>query len=464
MKVAILPFSSIEQSESLPVYRYFKQKNADITAYYWGEPDLPGDVQKIKIEPKDNIPDLDEFDLIVVGPAIHPRQMQTSKPITSLTNLFVQNCPTQNIIGITGTKGKGTTSTLIAKMLEANGHKVWLGGNIGRPLLDELDNISPDDWVVLEMSAGQLITFNQRIHIGVCLMVVPEHLDWHTDMDEYTQAKANLFKNQTPDDIAVYFANNENSKKIAAYSPGKRLPYFKEPGAYVRDDGMVVIGQTEVIHKSKVKLLGEHNLQNVCAAITTVYEAVGSLDPFDSLNARSGSTLSSQSDIGSRANPKAVEWIDKVKEVLSSFSGLEHRLELVRELKGIKYYDDSFGTTPETAIVALEAFKEPKVVILGGHDKGVPFESLAEAVTNNNVKHAVLIGDTAPKIKELLAKNGFESVTSGLTNMSDMVSAAREHASAGDVVLLSTGCASFGLFKDYKDRGNQFKTAVQALV
>lgn len=433
MKVAILGFSSLEQSESLPTYRYFKQKGAEITAYYWGQPDIPGDVRKIKIEAGGKVEGLDEFDLIVRGPAVHPRQIQTTKPVTTLTNIFVEKSPSKNIIGVTGTKGKGTTSTLIAKMLEAAGHKTWLGGNIGRPLLDDLEQIQPNDWVVLEMSAGQLISFDQHIHIAVCLMVVPEHLDWHTDMNEYVEAKSNLFRHQTADDTAVYFAQNEYSQKIADYSPGKKVPYYRAPGAFVRDDGMIVIGdnETDVIPKTEMKLLGEHNLQNVCAAITAAYEAVGSLD--------------------------------KARTVLSSFSGLEHRLELVRSLDDVKYYDDSFGTTPETAIVAIKAFKEPKILILGGSDKRADFEELADEIVKNNIRYAIVIGDTAPKIDTLLKSRSFTNTTTGLTNMTSIVEAARKEARPGDVVLLSTGCASFGLFKDYKDRGNQFKAAVAAL-
>src|SRR3989344_7039136 len=384
MRVAILGFSDQEQSESLPIYQYFKTQNADITAFYWGESKLPDEVHKVKIDKSAVIDNLSGFDLIVRGPAVHPRQIRSDTPVTSLTDIFIKESPSKNVVGVTGTKGKGTTSALVAKMLEAQlsthstdaqgrsegtrratsssqgGKKIWLGGNIGKPLLDNLKEIKPEDWIVLEMSAGQLITFTGRIHVGVCLMVVPEHMDWHTDMEEYTNAKANLFKHQSPEDIAIYFAGNETSVRVAGQSPGKKVPYYKKPGAYVRDDGMIVIGddEIEVVHKSEIKLLGEHNLQNICAALTTVSEI----------------------------NPEPVEWIDKAKAVLSSFTGLEHRLELVREFEGVKYYDDSFGTTPETAIVALEAFEQPKVVILGGHDKGIPFDRLADSVVKNNVR------------------------------------------------------------------------------
>jgi len=350
---------------------------------------------------------------------------------TTERHIFFETVKTRNLIGVTGSKGKGTTSTLVAKLLEAQGKKVYLGGNIGRGFLDFVREVSPDDWVVLELSNFQLQDFPYSPHIAVCLMVTKEHLDYHPNMDEYVEAKTGMFRHQKSDDIAVYFAKNEYSKKIADYSPGKKIPYYEAPGAFVREDGMIAIGQTEVINKKEVKLLGEHNLQNICAALTAVFEAVGS--------------------------------VDKAAAVLSSFSGLEHRLELVRELEGIKYYDDSFATTPEAAVVALKAFDGPKVVILGGSDKGLAFEPLADEVVKSNVRQVIAIGITAEKIADLLKSRGFTNIITGLRTMPEIVAAARKAAQPGNVVLLSTGCASFGLFKDYKERGNQFKAAVREL-
>jgi len=350
---------------------------------------------------------------------------------TTERHIFFETVKTRNLIGVTGSKGKGTTSTLVAKLLEAQGKKVYLGGNIGRGFLDFVREVSPDDWVVLELSNFQLQDFPYSPHIAVCLMITKEHLDYHPNMDEYVEAKTGMFRHQKSGDIAIYFAKNEYSKKIADYSPGKKIPYYEAPGAFVRDDGMIAIGQTEVINKKEVKLLGEHNLQNICAALTAVFEAVGS--------------------------------VDKAAAVLSSFSGLEHRLELVRELEGIKYYDDSFATTPEAAVVALKAFDGPKVVILGGSDKGLAFEPLADEVVKSNVRQVIAIGITAEKIADLLKSRGFTNIITGLRTMPEIVAAARKAAQPGNVVLLSTGCASFGLFKDYKERGNQFKAAVREL-
>ena len=378
---------------------------------------------------------LDRFDAIVRTAGLPPAKILAEnsgidESITTHTNLFFGATPTNNIIGVTGTKGKGTTSTLIAKMLAAAGKDVHLGGNIGVPPLTFLDKLSNDSWVVLELSSFQLIDLRYAPHIAVCLMVVPEHLNWHADMAEYAAAKSHLFAHQTTDDIAISLAGNETSQQIASVSQGRHIPYFAAPGAEVIDNAITIDGQV-ICKTSELKLLGAHNWQNACAAVTAVWQVT--------------------------------QDVKAIKSVLTSFSGLEHRLEFVRELDGIKYYDDSFVTTPETATVAIQAFTEPKVVILGGSDKNANFDELARAVKDGNVRHAVVVGDTAPKIIAALDTVGFHDYSTGATTMADMVAACRQHAKLGDVVLLSTGCASFGLFQDYKDRGNQFKQQVAAL-
>lgn len=398
----------------------------------------------------DYLKDLGRFELLVRTPALHPRDIVEAnsedilQKVTSVTNEFFKVCPTKNIIGVTGTKGKGTTSTLIAKMLEASGKRVHLGGNIGIPPLDMLNppaggNIQPDDWVVLELANFQLIDLKYSPHIAVCLMVEPEHMDWHGDMNEYITAKKQMFIHQKPDDIAIYYANNDNSSSVADASLGKQIPYYETPGAFVADHGIHIDGNS-ICKTSELKLLGKHNWQNVCAAVTAVWVA---LNP---------------------AKDQTAQLVDAIRSVLTSFEGLEHRLEFVREIEGIKFYDDSFGTTPETAIVAIEAFEQPKVVILGGSDKGAQYDKLALAVKNNNVRAVIIIGQTGPAIADALRTVGFELIIDGGNTITDIVNAAKSIAQAGDVILLSTGCASFGLFKNYKDRGDQFKQAVQELV
>ena len=380
---------------------------------------------------------LDQFDLIVRSPSVHPRDIidangpDITRKVTTNTNEFFKVCPTKNIIGVTGTKGKGTTSTLITRILEADGKIVHLGGNIGTPPLEMLDaGIEADDWVVLELANFQLIDLEYSPHIAVCLMVVPEHLDWHESMDEYTDAKQQLFNHQTEEDIAIYYSENEISKKVASSSKGTKIAYFKAPGAHIEKD-TIAIDENILCNINEVKLLGKHNLQNICAAVTAVWPITKN--------------------------------VNAISSSLSKFTGLEHRIELVREFNGVKYYDDSFATTPEAAIVALQAFKEPKILILGGSDKGAEFDNLAKEVSENNVKHVVLIGYTAEKIRKSLDKIGYSDYSDGGDSIEEIVDEATKYASPGDVVLLSTGCASFGLFKDYKNRGDKFKQAVLEL-
>jgi UDP-N-acetylmuramoylalanine--D-glutamate ligase len=378
---------------------------------------------------------LEHFDVIVRTAGLQPSKILARNPgvqewISSHINLFYGGSPTKNIIGVTGTKGKGTTSTLIYEMLKAAGKDVYLGGNIGVPPLSFIDKLTPDSWVVLELSSFQLIDCRYSPHLGACLMVVPEHLNWHADFDEYVLAKSRLFAHQATDDVAVYFADSETSKKVAAAGVGQKVPYFSPPGAFVAD-GQIVIDDQTICAVSDIKLLGEHNWQNACAAVTVFWQV-------------------SQDTAAAR-------------QVLTTFSGLKHRLEFVREVNDVKYYNDSFGTTPETAIVAIKAFTEPKVVILGGSDKGADYSELARVVRENSVKSVVLIGETAPKIKSALTEAGFNDIIDGGHDMNSIMQAVQSVATSGDIVLLSTANASFDMFNNYKDRGEQFKSAVRRL-
>lgn len=435
MKIAILGWT--DQGKSAYAY-YRKQDTGHIITIRDSRIDIVVPDGVLSELGESYLNSLEDFDIIVRGaPTIHPRDIVAAnsanilKKVTSNTNEFMQVCPTHNIIGVTGTKGKGTTSSLITRMLQAAGKTVHLGGNIGIPPLDLLQNhIQADDWVVLELANFQLIDLKYSPTIGVCLMVAPEHLNWHADMAEYVTAKQQLFVWQTYDDIAIYYHGNEYSTTIAGAGNGAKVPYFAAPGAVIVNDAITIQGQV-ICQTSELKLLGKHNWQNACAAVTAAWQITHSAAA--------------------------------VRSVLTSFSGLEHRLEFVREIGGVSYYDDSFGTTPETAIVALEAFEQPKVVILGGSDKGADYSQLAEAVRVNNVRRALLIGDQAGRIQAGLQGVSFTNFVDGGTTMTDIVANAQSAAEAGDVVLLSTGCASFGMFHDYKDRGQQFQAAVEKL-
>lgn len=441
MKVVILGYGNQGRS----AYEYWSALGHEVSVRDNDlDIELPYGVSNQRLGPE-YLKDLGQFDLIVRSPIIRPDNIAKANgpkildKVTSVTNEFFRVCPTKNIIGITGTKGKGTTSTLIAYMLEAAGKRVHIGGNIGTPPLDLLrNNIQAEDWVVLELANFQLIDFKYAPHIGVCVMVSPEHLNWHPDIDEYFQAKKQMFARQASSDVAIYYHKNKFSTDIASASDGQKIPYYHPPGAYVENDDIMIGGQS-ICSTEEVKILGQHNWQNICAALTAFWSSL------------------------SKVESQIEKNVAAARQVLTSFAGMEHRLEFVRELEGVKYYDDSFGTAPETAIVAIEAFKQPKIVILGGSDKGSSYGELARIVKANNVKKVILIGTVAPKIQGELDKVGFHDYALGGATMQQIVAKCRQSASPGDIVLLSTACASFGLFKNYKDRAEQFVKAVREL-
>lgn len=382
---------------------------------------------------------LDEFDLIVRTAGLPPKLILDKNPgvsakITTHLDEFLRACPTSNVIGVTGTKGKGTTSTLIAKMLEADGKIVRLGGNIGVAPFTFLDDLDADSWVVLELSSFQLVDLKSSPHIAVCLMVVPEHLDWHGHIDDYAQAKSQLFARQSPEDIAIYFAKNDTSRQIAAKGQGRKLPYYAPPGAVI-DEGSVRIDGQSICKTDDLKLLGRHNWQNVCAAVTAVWQITQN--------------------------------IGAIRSVLTSFSGLEHRIELIHEAAGVRFYNDSYASVLQATIAAIEAVEGKKVLILGGYDRMLDLDSFAgyTAEHKEDLRGLLLIGKSAGRLAASLEKAGFTDYVSKpeLNNMTEIVNAARTLAKSGDAIVLSPGFPSFDMFKNFKDRGLQFKAAARKL-
>lgn len=408
---------------------------------------------------------LDKYDVIVRSPGVRVTlpELEEAKrrgvTITSQIKLFFDLCPCP-IVGVTGTKGKGTTSTLIYEMLKKSGKDAHLGGNIGKPPLDFLDILSPQSIVVLELSSFQLQDLEKSPHIGVILMVTSEHLDVHADVREYVEAKRNLIRFQGKDDLAVinrdYPASNESdilTEGKVYYVSRERVVengcYVDEGAVWLRRDGVAsnAISTKEatsdvasisniykkIIDLKDIRIPGRHNWENVCAAVMA-------------------------------ASLAGVEKDDMVA-VLKSFTGLEHRLELVREVRGIRYYDDSFSTTPETAIAGIEAFSAPEVLILGGSSKGSDFEELGRVIGNaKNIRAIIGIGDEWGEIRSKIQDQKSKIlILEGAKDMKTIVGAAAKIAQEGDVVLLSPGCASFGMFRNYKDRGEQFKREVTSL-
>ncbi len=423
MKVAVIG-GGVEGQAAI---RYWTAKGAEVTVHDQN-PQLRVPEGTKTVLGEDYLKGLGKYDLVVRSPGVKPSSIKTSAPVTSGVREFFEHCPAR-IIGITGTKGKGTTASLIARILGEAGWRVWLGGNIGRSPLDFLGKVKASELVVLELSSFQLMDLDVSPHIAVCLMIAPEHLDWHKNIREYVAAKGNLFWHQQPGDVAIYDAENDYSTQIAQLSPGNKVPYLKAPGARI-ESGKIVIAGAQICRTSEVGLIGPHNLENVCAAVTAAHEILG-------------------------------DNLDPVRRAVRDFRGLEHRLEYAGEIDGAKYYDDSFSTTPETAMAAIASFAGPKVLILGGSDKKSNYTELGRAVARGNVREVVLAGQMAGKLREALTASGFTAIRRGGSTMDEIMDDVKIAARPGDVVLLSPACASFDMFRNYKDRGDQFKAAVK---
>jgi len=392
---------------------------------------------------KDYLEGLDHFDLIVRSAGLNPRLITAANPdapnildkVTTSVNEFMQVSPSRNIIGITGTKGKGTTSTLIMKMLEAAGHTVHLGGNIGIAPLDMLQGgIRPDDWVVLELSSFQLTDLKHSPPYAICLMVEEEHLNWHDDMDDYLNAKKQLFAHQAEDNVAVFCATNRYSAAIAQASPGLVIPYMSSPGAEVIEEKKIVIDGQAICDVSEIRLLGKHNWQNVCAALTMVWNIT--------------------------------QDVAALHRAITDFMGLPHRLEMVREVDGVHYYNDSFSSAPGATVAALEAIPGHKVMIIGGLDKGLDLNELARSVLmhQKEIRRVIIIGEIGPRLVTTLQAHAFTNFDIlKHVAITDIVKHARETAQSGDKVVFSPGTSSFDMFKDFEDRGLKYKDAVNAL-
>lgn len=443
MHVGIIGYGLQGQSAA----RYWRDKGAQITICDINPNLQVPDWAQARLG-KPYLSDLGSYDVIVRSPSVHPATLlqaggsSVETKITTTTNEFFAACPSKNIIGVTGTKGKGTTSSLITEILQTAGKTVHLGGNIGIDPLELLTTpIYENDWVVLELANFQLIDIHHSPHIAVCLMAVPEHLNWHKDVTEYYWSKQQLFTHQKHTDIAVFNNRNDAAKAIIAETLAEKIPYdvphppfhrpFSKNGAYCERD-VLYYQDSEVCSTADIALPGRHNIENVCAAIAATWDIID------------GDTY-------------------VLKTAIANFKGLEHRIEFVNEVDGIAFFNDSFATTPEATLAVMRSFDQPKVMILGGSDKGVPLDPVIQEVLQSNVRHVIAIGDMGTIIASELLKHHYRHVTSGLTTMSDIVNTARDVAKKGDVVLLSTACASFGLFEDYKDRGNQFKACVKSL-
>ena len=384
-------------------------------------------------------------DIIFRTPGLSPNTpelleaVQRGTSLSSEMEVFFQTCPS-HLIGVTGSDGKTTTTTIIAEFLKEAGKNVYVGGNIGRPLLADVADMVEEDYAVLELSSFQLMTMDQSPHVAVVTNVSPNHLDYHHTMEEYVQAKKNIFLHQGSGDRLILNYDNSITRSFAGeaacpvtwFSRKERL----EEGVYLRDGAIWLTneqGSREVLPLELIQLPGDHNVENYMAAIA----AVDGIVP------------------------------DKcVRAVAQRFRGVEHRIEFVREVDGVRWYNDSIGTSPTRTTACLESFPQKVILIAGGYDKGVPFTQLGMEIADR-VKTLVLTGDTAPAIRQAVEEApGYGPHTPDIFMAGDLAGAVKEAKAAaqpGDVVVLSPACAAFDRFKNFMERGQVFKRLVQEL-
>ena len=352
--------------------------------------------------------------------------------ITSEMEEFVRYCKGK-VYGVTGSDGKTTTTTIISKLLIAQGYKTWVGGNIGTPLFAQIEEIEENHRVVLELSSFQLMTMNSPIDVAVVTNLAPNHLDMHKDMEEYINSKKNVFLYQDKDNILVLNRENEitfgfekEAKCEVREFSSKRV---LDNGAYYENGTLYLMGK-EVCKKDNVVIKGIHNVENYLAAFIAVKDDVK---------------------------------IDTMKNVAETFVGVEHRCELVRELDGVKYYNDSIASSPTRTLAGLFAFEKKVILIAGGYDKNLPFEPLAYE-GYPFIKQLILVGATKEKIKAVFNKlkeeKGIEIPTITVESLEEAVIIAKDIAKKDDVVTLSPACASFDMFQNFTVRGNRFKQLV----
>ncbi|MCI8573463.1 MAG: UDP-N-acetylmuramoyl-L-alanine--D-glutamate ligase [Oscillibacter sp.] len=363
--------------------------------------------------------------------------------LTSEMEVFFEVCPCP-IIAVTGSDGKTTTTTIIAELLRAGGRTVHLGGNIGHPLLADTGGMKPEDIAVLELSSFQLMTMTHSPHIAVMTNLAPNHLDVHKDFAEYIAAKENIFTHQTAQDIAVFNADNDITRKLSEKAVGSVVRFSRrtplERGVYIGADSSgepnaIWVanekGRRCVLPLADIKLPGVHNVENYMAAIAAVDGLV----------------------------PDEI-----IREFARNFGGVAHRIELVRTLRGVRYYNDSIASSPSRTIAGLNSFPEKVILIAGGKDKGISYESLGPVV-NDHVKLLILCGATAGVIRASVEQadnfDGLEIID--VETYPEAVSLAQSRSEEGDVVILSPASTSFDRFANFMERGNVFKELVNQL-
>lgn len=428
-----------------PLIYFLKDLGAEVTAFDMKSLNELGNIGEklvkdgIKLElGKDYLDKLKGYQVIFKTPSLRPDNpaLTAAKKqgayITSEMEEFVRYVK-GNVIAVTGSDGKTTTTTLIYNMLKEAGYRTYVGGNIGTPLFSKIEEITEKDMVVLELSSFQLMTMNVPIDIAVITNVSPNHLDIHKDMEEYINAKKNIFKYQDSDSVLILNEDNEITNSMRAEAKGKVFMFSRrnsvKNGACLEEDYLTLLGK-KICSRNDVMLLGDHNIENLLAAMLSVKDYV---------------------------KPEILA------KVSITFKGVEHRQELVRTFDEVKYYNDSIASSPTRTLAGLKSYKKPVILIAGGYDKHIPFDVLAEEGIDK-IKALILTGNT----KEIIYK-AFEKIMNErkinlpvfmVNSFEEAVLKAKDIANPGDIVTLSPACASFDMFKNFEERGKYFKDIV----
>ena len=432
---------------NIPAIKYINRLGAKVTAFDKRKPNDLGDIC-IELESlgvglslgDDYLESLVGFEVIFRSPSVRPdlpeieKELDKGAVLTSEIEMVMEMCPGK-IIGITGSGGKTTTTTLIGEMLNKQELEYYVGGNIGIPLFDKIEDMNENTIVVLELSSFQLMTMTKSPHIAVITSLSPDHLDVHKDLEEYYDSKKNIFKFQEKDDILILNYDNDLVRKLKTQANGI-VKFFsgKErlSEGIILDDNKIKIAENKIrkhiLNTDDIKIIGRYNLLNLCAAIQAVEGIVS---------------------------------IENIQKVANEFSGVEHRMQIVKEENGIRYINNSIASSPIKAITSLQDFNEKLILLVGGYDRNLDLDEFAKTIIEKG-KILILFGQTKTKVKEALNRV-IEEMTVPIDikiidslNFEDAVIKAKINAKSGDTVLLSPGFASFDEFKDYKERGNKF--------
>lgn len=431
-----------------PLIKYLITLGANVTAFDKKDKEQIGDVAKelenlgVRLAVgEDYLEQLHGYDVIFKTPSMRidspafTKAKQEGTYITSEMEEFVKYCPAK-VIGVTGSDGKTTTTTLIYNILKEEGYKTWVGGNIGTPLFSKIEEIEKSDRVVLELSSFQLMTMDVSPEVAIITNLSPNHLDIHKDMEEYINAKKNIFKFQDADGITIFNLDNEITKSMISEAKTKVRKFSTrnkiESGAYY-EDGKLYVDNKFVCKKEDIVIRGMHNVENYLAAFCATIDDVS---------------------------------IESMKKVATTFCGVEHRSELIKEINGVKYYNDSIATSPTRTLASIRAFEQPVILIAGGYDKHIPLEPLVEK-GYKMIKKVILVGATADKLEKIFNKvieeKHIDLPIFRASSLEEAAKLSKEEARPGDIVTLSPACASFDLYPNFEARGNEFKELIRNL-